>query len=127
MPIKPENKGRYPANWKEISHRIRFVRAEGRCEFLDDEGNRCEARHGHPHPITGSIVVLTCAHLDHQPEHSEDHELRAGCQRCHLRYDAEHHRAERARSRDRMRQRILDKAGMIAFELECLTGLRIAR
>ena len=32
MPIKKENKNKYPKNWKEISNRIRFERAEGRCE-----------------------------------------------------------------------------------------------
>ena len=29
MPIKKENKHKYPKNWKEISNRIRFERAEG--------------------------------------------------------------------------------------------------
>lgn len=32
MPIRPENKNRYPKNWAEISHRIRFDRAKGKCE-----------------------------------------------------------------------------------------------
>ena len=32
MPIKPENKVRYPKNWKEISEDIRFNRAGNRCE-----------------------------------------------------------------------------------------------
>jgi len=47
MPIRPENKDRYPDDWDQISHRIRFERAEGRCEF-------CRiAYHGQPHPVTG--------------------------------------------------------------------------
>jgi hypothetical protein len=33
MPIKPENKNRYPKNWKEISEDIRFNRAKNRCEI----------------------------------------------------------------------------------------------
>jgi hypothetical protein len=47
MPIKPENKNRYPRNWKEISERI-IQRANNRCEicgvrnhavgFRDEEG-----------------------------------------------------------------------------------------
>lgn len=86
MPIKPENKGRYPKDWPEISARIRFDRAEGLCEFCE------EAWHGEPHPITGSIVVLTVAHLDHQPENSDDDNLAAMCQRCHLHYDLPFHR-----------------------------------
>lgn len=85
MPIRPENKDRYPDDWDQISARIRFERAEGRCEF-------CRiAYHGEPHPVTGSIVVLTTAHLDHQPEHSEDENLAAMCQRCHLTYDVPFH------------------------------------
>lgn len=62
MPIKPENRSRYPKNWPEISRRIRFERAQGRCEKIID-GVRCTARHGEPHPITGSKVILTTAHL----------------------------------------------------------------
>jgi len=32
MPIRPENRARYPKNWPEISRRIRFERAGNRCE-----------------------------------------------------------------------------------------------
>lgn len=32
MPIRPENRDRYPRDWKQISERIRFERAQGRCE-----------------------------------------------------------------------------------------------
>lgn len=87
MPIRPENRDRYPPDWPQISRRIRQERAQGKCEV---EG--CGAENGQPHPITGSKVVLTVAHLDHQPENCSDDNLRAMCQRCHLRYDAEHHR-----------------------------------
>lgn len=92
MPISPENRKRYPKNWADISRRIRFERAQGQCEFVIN-GERCKARNGEPHPDTGSKVVLTVAHLDHQPENCADENLRAGCQRCHLRYDAHHHRS----------------------------------
>lgn len=80
-PIRPENRDRYPADWKQISYRIRFKRAGGKCEW-------CSAVHGEPHPETGSIVVLTTAHLDHTPENCADDNLAALCQRCHNRYDA---------------------------------------
>ncbi len=51
MPIRPENRSRYPHNWSAISHRIRFVRAEGHCECVgqcdsEHEGGRCNAPHG---------------------------------------------------------------------------------
>jgi len=97
MPIRPENRARYPANWKAISNRIRFDRAEGRCECTghcgQDHAGRCAAVHGEPHPETGSTVILTVMHLDHQPEHNDDTNLLAGCQRCHNRYDAPMRRA----------------------------------
>lgn len=87
MPIRPENRARYPKNWKsEIVPRIR-ARSGNRCEFLID-GVRCDAVNGQPHPVTTSKVVLTVAHLNHQPEDCADENLLHGCQRCHNRYDA---------------------------------------
>lgn len=80
MPIRPENRKRYPADWKAISLRIK-QREGWRCKW-------CLAAHNEPHPITGSNVVLTVAHLDHQPENCEDDNLAALCQRCHNTYDA---------------------------------------
>ena len=85
MPIRPENKARYPKDWPAISKRIR-ERAGGKCEW-------CPAENGKPHPVTGSRVVLTVAHLDHTPENIADENLKALCQRCHNRYDAPMRRA----------------------------------
>jgi hypothetical protein len=99
MPIHPENRARYPADWPQISLRIRRDRAQWRCEQVDGCGNRCGAVHGDPHPETGSRVVLTVAHLDHTPEHCHPSNLMAMCQRCHLTYDREHHAENRARRR----------------------------
>jgi hypothetical protein len=105
MPIRPENRGRYPRDWPVISLGIRSGRAAGRCECAGEcgsgHGGRCPARHGYPHPVTGSLVVLTVAHLDHTPEHCDPANLRAMCQRCHLAYDAAHHAATAARTRAR--------------------------
>ncbi len=99
MPIRAENRGRYPADWAAISARIRFGRAGGRCEWIED-GRRCAARHGEPAPLSGARVVLTVAHLDHAPENCEDGNLRAWCQLHHNRYDAKHRAAGiRARAR----------------------------
>ena len=112
MPIRPENRDRYPDDWKAISNRIRFVRARARCECRGECGHdhdpygaglrtdyRCRAVHMNPHPVTGSNVILTVAHLDHQPEHCDDRNLRAMCQRCHLAYDRDHHAETRERNR----------------------------
>lgn len=91
MPIRPENRGRYPKDWAEISRRIRFERADSHCECTgecgEDHGGRCGETHGERHSTTGSWVILTVAHLDHQPENCADDNLKAMCQRCHNRYD----------------------------------------
>ncbi len=88
MPIKPENRKRYPSNWKQISEDIRFNRAGNKCE-------ECGARNYQPHPITGSIVILTVAHLDHQPENCNYNNLKAMCQKCHNNYDKGHRKQTR--------------------------------
>ena len=44
-------------------------------------------------------IVCTVAHLDHDPTHNDESNLRFLCQRCHNRYDAAHRKANRARSR----------------------------
>jgi hypothetical protein len=44
MPIRPELRPLYPPHWRELSRRVRFERAEGRCQ-------RC----GRPH-----LVLLRC-------------------------------------------------------------------
>lgn len=107
-PIRPENRARYPQDWPDISRRIKSDRAFGRCECRGEcgrtpeqhgasaDGDRCLAVHGVPHPVTGSMVVLTVAHLDHTPENCDDDNLRAMCQACHLAYDRGHHAATRA-------------------------------
>lgn len=90
MPIRPENKARYPKDWKRIADAIR-ERAGNRCEGSPAYPD-CRAHNRQPHPVTGSLVVLTVAHLDHTPENCEPQNLKAMCQRCHLTYDAEHHK-----------------------------------
>lgn len=98
MPIRPENRARYPKDWKAISLRIRLERAGNRCECngecgCDHDGGRCDAVNYEPHPLTGSKVILTVAHLDHVPENCADDNLKAMCQRCHNRYDMPMRRA----------------------------------
>lgn len=88
MPIRPENRGRYPAEWKtEIVPAIR-ARSGDRCEGSPAYPD-CRAVNGAPHPVTGSRVVLTVAHLDHDDLGTRDlSRLRHWCQRCHNGYDA---------------------------------------
>lgn len=88
MPIRPENLKRYPIDWKSIRRRI-LKRAKNKCEGSPAYPN-CRAGNLTPHPVTGSCVVLTIAHLDHTPENCDPANLRAWCQRCHNTFDAPH-------------------------------------
>lgn len=131
MPIRPENRSRYPKDWKEISLRIRFERAGGQCECTgecgQDHGGRCKARHGHAHPETGSTVVLTTMHLNHVPEDCADENLMAGCQRCHNRYDAPKRLEGIKRRKEAERRKVMETAGQLAFQIECATGRKVGR
>jgi len=71
----PINYHDYPANWREIRARI-LARAGNRCE-------KCGAANGEPNPITGSRVVLTVHHLDHDTANNDHGNLQALCQLCH--------------------------------------------
>lgn len=86
MPIRPENKARYPNDWKLRSRFVRKYRAMNCCEW-------CGAVNYAPHPITGSRVILTVAHVfDHRPEACSLLNLAALCQRCHNRHDMKERR-----------------------------------
>ncbi len=92
MPIRPDIRARYPKDWALRSRFVRFVRAKNCCEW-------CGAKNGEPHPITGSRVVLTTAHVfDHRPEAAGLLNLAALCQLDHNRHDAKM-RAANARAR----------------------------
>lgn len=141
MPIRPENRDRYPADWPAISMAVRQA-ANNKCEFCGVQnhqlggrtptglwlpaqptGTNCgrtpsgldwprEGEYGwcsliHPDGSETTMhlrivrIVLTVAHLDHQPENCARENLKALCQRCHNRYDLPHRRAgilERARA-----------------------------
>lgn len=133
MPIRPENRARYPKDWKAISQAARD-RAGNRCEgspdfpdcrvangaigyrehgrwiqlgeSVDAAGLAIDAAEEDGHRITR--IVLTVAHLDHTPENCDPDNLRAWCQRCHLHYDREHHAETREATR---------KAGKAAADL----------
>jgi hypothetical protein len=138
MPIRPENRDRYPADWPDISRRIR-ERAGNRCEECGVENHALGGRLANggfmialprgerglrlEWPVEGEWawcsngarrewlriirIVLTTAHLDHQPENCADENLRALCQRCHNRYDAKH-RVAGIRARRRARSAVAD-------------------
>ena len=69
--MKKIHTGEYPADWEEISHRIKA------------KHNYCCERCGRPHdPKKG--YTLTVHHLDLDKSNVEDWNLAALCQRCHL-------------------------------------------
>lgn len=119
MPIRESQRSRYPANWADISKRIR-ERAGGACECrgecgAEHAGGRCAvSNHAHvarrkDNPAAWKlcrdfwrdgddmddyrdpiIVVLTVGHRNHQPEDNADANLAAWCQYCHNAHDRAH-------------------------------------
>lgn len=68
--------------------------------------------HGQPAYGTGSLVVLTTAHLDHTPENCDPSNLVPMCQACHLSLDRGHHQVTAALTR----AVALAQAGQLAIE-----------
>ena len=100
MPILPENRARYPKDWQLRSRFIRCYRARNYCEW-------CGVKNYAPHPVTGSRVVLTVAHVwDHDPANCAFWNLAALCQKCHNGHDVKH-RAETRRAKKRKGQMAL--------------------
>lgn len=102
MPIRASEKARYPKDWKAISLMRRDL-AQGQCECVSECGlhpwGRCVERQGRKAHFAKGKIVLTVAHLDHTPENCAMENLRAMCQRCHLRYDRDHHATTRRETR----------------------------
>lgn len=111
-PILPENRHLYPDNWQEIRTKI-LERARHRCESCTVHNHDTGYRDGtgaffstsgvtsyHYSSLDQKIIkiVLTIAHLDHDPTNNDEANLRAWCQKCHNTWDAPH-RAETRRKR----------------------------
>lgn len=88
----PCDYSKYSPDWTDIRRRI-IDRAGNACEW-------CGAANHEPHPETGSDVVLTIAHIDHDTNHNDPDNLRALCQRCHNEHDAPFRARGRAYGRD---------------------------
>lgn len=109
MPIKPENKHRYPPRreWRQIRAAI-LERAGGRCEFCGAEDR---ARRG------GTLIILSIAHLDQAPENNDHANLAALCQKCHLNHDRPFNiHARRATFFQKARRHTLDMFGFAPEE-----------
>ena len=107
MPISAEKMKLYPGGsikspeWRGIVAAV-GERSGWRCEGGSPRYPDCQAVHGEPHPVTGSKVVLTVAHLFDDGHDTRDlTRLRHWCQRCHLTYDAKKHAENAAATRRR--------------------------
>ena len=121
MPIRSELRQLYPTYWPELSRRVRFDRARGKCE-------RCQRPHGitirclpdgrwfdpmdrtwrdgrgrlarwptlvEAIEMRTTRVILAAAHIDNDPANNRLRNLRSLCQRCHLIHDRSYHLAQR--------------------------------
>ena len=132
MPIRPENKVLYPANWKQIRADI-LAECESKCEFCGVRNGVYVVRdkyQGHYYEFDSipaaeswigdweseyfkpAKVVLTIAHLDQDPTNNARENLRALCQKCHNQLDAPY------RAKNRKTNLFNDqlKAGQIKME-----------
>lgn len=102
----PCDYSKYPGDWPQIRARI-LERAGNRCEW-------CGAENYRPHPITGSKVVLTVAHVGNQdPMDCREENLAMLCQRCHNGLDA----PMRARHAAETRRRQVIAAGQLPMTI----------
>ena len=138
MPIKPENRHRYPADWQQIRARI-LARAGDRCERCGVPNHTwvhrlaaCPERwvRANPLPVEAARlelrpsvrIVLTIAHYpDPEPENCDEGNLLALCQRCHNLLDAplrwRHAAATRRRQQDAARAAWEQAGGQTRLEL----------
>jgi len=112
----PIDYSEYPADWHEISLRIR-ERAGNKCErcglvngwiivrysrkfrricstehdWIHDKMNQGYSYVGAIKALGFTRVVLTVAHLNHIKHDVRDENLQALCQACHLKLDIKHH------------------------------------
>jgi len=78
----PLDKSLYPAHWSELAFALK-VAAGWRCQWCGaKQGDIRRSRDGKRE----WRVVLTCAHLDHNPR-DPDARIAVLCASCHLKYD----------------------------------------
>lgn len=112
MPISPEKRKLYPANWRDLRAQVQ-ERAGDKCEtcgvknhavgYRDDKGrfwevdSPCEMG---LEPVKPLQIVCTTAHLYDNDHGTQDiSRLKFWCQRCHLNYDRPKHMANAAATR----------------------------
>ena len=98
----PCDYSKYPPDWKERIRPAILKRANWKCEFCGVQSRAVGYRE-----MNGKFVecdnhmkewakrngfkvikiILTIMHLDHDTTNNDESNLKAGCQRCHNRYD----------------------------------------
>ena len=136
MPMKREL---YPENWDQIAADVkdkanwtceecdRICRKKGESvldfaarikgkndKFLDWWVNRTALSDLCAKP---QRFTLTVAHLDHNPQNCTKENLKALCSVCHLKYDQEHHRKNRART-IKLKQEAAGQLTLLSEEVE---------
>jgi hypothetical protein len=120
MPIRATERPKYGPDWQETRQRV-LNRATDCCEecgvrnhawgwrdhggMFHGEDTAKLQKMGHRRtpfllttnqgPMKIIRIVLTVSHQDHNPSNNDLGNLKALCQRCHLRYDQELHRQTR--------------------------------
>lgn len=108
---------KYPKEWSRIRLSV-LERAKNHCEWCGVRNDAAIERHKknssiyrYPHAGNEFLdkmpggwfdpirVVLTIAHLDHDPKNNTPGNLVALCQRCHLRYDGPLHKHNATRTK----------------------------
>jgi len=95
----PIDYSKYPDNWKTKIRPDILKRADNKCEGSPGYPD-CRADNYKPHPDTGSKVILTIAHMDHEKRSNDYSNLKALCQRCHLHHDRHQHTMNRKYGRN---------------------------
>ena len=114
MPILFENRHYYKAPAFIHAREQVLKRAGDKCEFCGVK-NKTEGYWLNDHfsetllhvPLKTILIVLTVAHLDHDPANNDLDNLRALCQRCHNRHDAKD-RAKNRKLRVERRERQME-------------------
>lgn len=111
MPVPTSKRHLYGPEWEKVARELK-TEADWRCETCGVKHGDWRERkdqqlppymRGQHHSLINDVwhytVVITVAHLDHDPENMERDNLKALCQRCHLAHDQPEHLRRAAATR----------------------------
>ena len=123
MPIRPDLRQYYGREWRTVIPPRILARAGNQCEdcHVPDRATVARSGGGWRHAdnwyapdgrspwnwgrksVRHVRIVLTVAHLNHDPADNRDENLMALCQWCHLHHDRSHHKDTRCVRKDARR------------------------